>query len=130
MNGWIGVDLDGTLAEYHKWNGNIGEPIPRMIKRVKIWLAEGKDVRIVTARVAKTLLRNEQGVNDTIEFADEQEKLIKVWCKKHIGQELAVTATKDFAMIELWDDRCIQVIPNTGLALDKSLNIELKKVGE
>ena len=24
---------------------------------------------------------------------------------------------KDLGMIELWDDRCVQVIPNTGVAL-------------
>jgi len=28
--------------------------------------------------------------------------------------ELEVTNVKDFAMIELWDDRCKQVIINTG----------------
>lgn len=47
MNGgWIGVDLDGTLAEYHGWDdGRIGAPIPKMVQRVKQWLAEGKEVR-------------------------------------------------------------------------------------
>ena len=52
MKDWIGVDLDGTLAEYHGWNdGKIGEPIQLMVERVKRWLAEGKSVRIMTARV-------------------------------------------------------------------------------
>ena len=52
-NGWIGVDLDGTLAYYDQWRGalHIGEPIPLMLERVKRWLDEGKDVRIFTARV-------------------------------------------------------------------------------
>ena len=52
-NGWIGVDLDGTLAYYDQWRGalHIGEPIPVMLERVKRWLDEGKDVRIFTARV-------------------------------------------------------------------------------
>lgn len=38
--GWIGVDLDGTLAVYKGWNGpeHIGEPIPIMIDRVKLWI--------------------------------------------------------------------------------------------
>ena len=51
--GWIGVDLDGTLAEYNGWQGpaNIGAPIPAMVERVKAWLEEGRDVRIFTARV-------------------------------------------------------------------------------
>ena len=36
-SGWIGVDLDGTLAEYHGWKGSehIGPPIPLMVERVK-----------------------------------------------------------------------------------------------
>jgi hypothetical protein len=54
MPGWIGVDLDGTLAQYGKWAGiyYIGKPIPLMMARVKKWLAQGKDIRIFTARVA------------------------------------------------------------------------------
>ena len=49
--GWIGVDLDGTLAFYQGWNeGKIGDPVPVMLARVKGWLAEGVEVRIVTAR--------------------------------------------------------------------------------
>ena len=51
--GWYGVDLDGTLAEYHGWVSptHIGAPIPKMLYRVGRWLAEGKEVRIMTARV-------------------------------------------------------------------------------
>lgn len=50
LGGWIGVDLDGTLAEYTGWHGpgHIGPPIPKMLDRVKNWLAEGVDVRIFT----------------------------------------------------------------------------------
>ena len=44
QNGWIGVDLDGTLAHYEGWKGieHIGAPVPAMLERVKNWLAEGK----------------------------------------------------------------------------------------
>lgn len=33
---WIGVDLDGTLAEYHGWQGpdNIGSPVQPMVERM------------------------------------------------------------------------------------------------
>jgi hypothetical protein len=36
--GWIGIDLDGTLAFRGEWQGHnhIGEPIPLMLKRVKL----------------------------------------------------------------------------------------------
>ncbi len=52
MSGWIGVDLDGTLAHYDGWAGpeSIGEPIPLMMARVREWLALGREVRIFTAR--------------------------------------------------------------------------------
>lgn len=103
-SGWIGVDLDGTLAEYHGWNGGaIGAPVPAMLARVKEWLAKGQQVKIFTARVC---------TNDA-----EQIALIKAWCVQHVGRELEVTATKDFSMIELWDDRCVQVIPNIGVPM-------------
>lgn len=34
-NGWIGVDLDGTLAHYDHWRGetHIGPPIAPMVDR-------------------------------------------------------------------------------------------------
>jgi len=51
--GWIGVDLDGTLAIYTELTPllKIGEPIPPMVDRVKRWIAEGHEVRIMTARM-------------------------------------------------------------------------------
>jgi len=62
-NGWIGVDLDGTLAYYDEWRGlyHIGEPIPAMVDRVKRWLAEGRDVRIFTARVSGNIAVDKSG---------------------------------------------------------------------
>ena len=40
--GWIGVDLDGTLAEYQGYYaGAIGAPIRPMLVRVQEWLAAG-----------------------------------------------------------------------------------------
>jgi hypothetical protein len=107
--GWIGVDLDGTLAEYSGWVApdHIGKPIPKMASRIKEWLAEGKDVRILTARA------NKKNPDSKIAVP-----AIKVWCKKHLGKALPVTCEKDLAMVELWDDRCVQVIPNTGERVD------------
>lgn len=100
--GWIGVDLDGTLAYYEpKQFPEIGPPIPKMLTRVKWWLNDGKDVRIMTARVSG-------------KDAYWQEKRIQEWCEKHLGKALPVTATKDLDMIELWDDRAVGVVMNTG----------------
>lgn len=107
---WIGVDLDGTLAEYHGWaGGKIGPPVPKMAARVKQWLAEGKNVRIFTARVSEDADLDEK---------EKQEENIKNWCFQHFGVRLPVTHKKDFSMIELWDDRAIQVIKNTGERAD------------
>jgi len=51
-NGWIGVDLDGTLAVHMGvWDGSIGPPIYPMVDRVRRWIKEGREVRIITARV-------------------------------------------------------------------------------
>jgi hypothetical protein len=119
VSGWIGVDLDGTLAEYNGWRGGeVGEPIKLMADRVKLWLSEGHDVRIMTARVAETGLRNHVGGVDDTTFANVQRAVIQDWTEKHFGVRLAVTATKDFGMVELWDDRCVQVLPNTGIRAD------------
>lgn len=104
MSGWIGFDLDGTLAHYRGWVGpdHIGDPIAPMVELVKKLIANGQEVRIFTARAA----------------IPEQIPPIIEWCKRHIGFELPVTNVKDFGMIELWDDRCVQVIPNAGRRAD------------
>lgn len=108
--GWIGVDLDATLAVYDGWKGieHIGAPITAMVERVQGWLAEGKDVRIFTARVC--VEPSKRSVNE----AALAEMAIRNWCLEHIGQKLTVTNVKDFDMVELWDDRAVQVEKNTG----------------
>jgi len=103
MGGWRAVDLDGTLAHYDDdgWKSpeHIGEPVPLMVERVKRWIAMGEDVRIFTARCGHP----------------EAIKPIEDWCLKHLGKVLPITATKDYQMIELWDDRAISVQRNTGM---------------
>lgn len=109
---WIGVDLDGTLAHYEGWKGiaHIGEPIAPMVERVKRWLAEGHTVKIFTARVS---------TRDGEELRAISGAII-AWSEKHIGQKLDITCVKDFGMIELWDDRAVQVISNTGEPVGQS----------
>lgn len=116
IKGWIGVDLDGTLAEYHGWLGenHIGKPIPLMVDRVRQWLSDGKIVKIFTARAY-----DPHYVDFHVEPMTKREvvKVIENWCKEHIGVVLPVVCTKDYGMIELWDDRAVQVISNKGIAL-------------
>lgn len=112
--GWIGVDLDGTLAFYDKWRGidHIGRPIPEMVERVKAWLSEGVTVKIFTARMSGHGLPIIGGGTADVLTP------IQDWCEKHLGHRLEATCRKDFGMIELWDDRAVQVIPNTGKRAD------------
>lgn len=105
MSGWIGVDLDGTLAKYDGWKGidHVGEPVPLMLERVKKFLEDGYTVKIFTARVSIS--------------EPDRSKVVMViqdWLEEHGLPRLAVTNVKDFGMIELYDDRAVSVIPNTG----------------
>lgn len=123
-NGWIGVDFDGTLATYTGWVApdHCGEPIAPMVERVKRWIAEGREVRIFTARMWPFTQVVDPG--DEIRFHSQPSErqrdaaaaidAIRAWCAKHIGQELPITCVKDYGMIELWDDRAVQVRANTG----------------
>lgn len=115
--GWIGVDLDGTLARYDGWQGieHIGEPVPAMAARVRRWIAQGRTVKIFTARVCEPRMGG-----DGDGSADEARQHITNWLFKNgfvaNGQPLEITNIKDFGMVELWDDRAVQVEVNTGLA--------------
>jgi len=99
--GWVGMDLDGTLAFYDKWRGeeHIGAPIPSMVKYIKRLLSRGYKVKIFTARVMN---------------GERQITIIQDWLEKQGLPRLEVTNVKDFKMIELYDDRCITVATNTG----------------
>lgn len=125
--GWIGVDMDGTLA---RDNGSpvdhpLGPPIPLMVARVKQWLADGRDVRIFTARAARTDESTYHAYYDSTgaTFHALQEQMITEWCIEHLGCALPITATKDFMMAELWDDRAVQVMSNTGMTVRELLDV-------
>ena len=101
---WIGVDLDGTLATYYGPGPGIGAPIPLMVERVKEWIGHGTRVKIFTARASG-------GQSDIKEVSE--------WVEGVFGHTLEITCQKDYGMIELWDDRAVQVIPNTGMRVDE-----------
>lgn len=106
--GWIGFDLDGTLANYNGWvdETDIGDPIEPMIDLVKSYLRQGKTVKIFTARVTPK--------GQTVAMLNRIRKAIQNWTHKYIGQRLEVVCCKDHDMEILYDDRAIQVEKNTG----------------
>ncbi len=103
-NGWIGVDLDGVLAEYHGWMGAefIGPPIPLVVEKVKQMVREGMEVRIFTARAT----------------IPEQIPPVQKWLEENGLGGLHVTNVKDIGCLALWDDRCVQYVPNTGISIE------------
>lgn len=101
MAGWIGVDFDGTLAVHGVGPGVDGAAVPVMLARVKQWVEQGIEVRIVTARAECPI----------------QAGRVEDWLIDHGLPPLAVTNKKDFGMIQLWDDRAVSVESNTGRVL-------------
>ena len=131
MSGWIGVDFDGTLATYGTWVNaeHVGEAVPAMVERVKKWLANGQEVRIFTARVYPLLIvrpdddpraapriEHPFGGNDS----EDAVRAIQAWCRRILGQVLTITCVKDYGMVELYDDRAVQVRMNTGELVGQS----------
>jgi hypothetical protein len=120
---WIGFDLDGTLAEYTHWVGPhvIGKPIWPMVAMVKGYLAEGMRVKIFTARVGPHGTNYEDGRAIDPEHVTKAREAIENWCIEQFGQKLEVTCEKDFNMLFIFDDRAVQVEPNTGKVIGKIL---------
>ena len=144
---WYGFDLDGTLAEYDKWEGidHIGEPVKRMVDLIKKMHAEGRVVKILTARVAPRANaeykdREQCAPPDYVTTADFSclsataktwvenmylyldtwgaSEFIIDWCLKNLGFLPEITHEKDHLMLELYDDRVKQVVPNEGLLVE------------
>ena len=96
----IAVDLDKTLA-YYDGNfkpGVIGEPIPKMLARVRQWIKDGETVVIFTARA----------------HDPKEVEAVKRWCAKYVGQVLDVTNIKRPDFKVFYDDRAVGIIANTG----------------
>lgn len=145
--GWYGFDLDGTLAKYDGWRGidHIGEPIEPMVDLIKKMHDEGKVVKILTARVsprANAEYKDRKKCNppdyaatdDLSGFSVDMKTWIENmylgldmwgarefvidWCLKNLGFLPSVTHEKDHLMLELYDDRVKQVVPNEGLLVE------------
>lgn len=97
---WIGVDLDKTLAyandSYEP--DAIGEPVPEMLARVQDWLKNGHKVKLFTARASEP----------------SNIPAIEKWLNKHGLKDLEVTNEKDPGLVQLWDDKAVGVVPNSG----------------
>ena len=148
--GWIGFDLDGTLAKSDGWKGldHIGEPIEAIVRLAKKFHAEGKRVKILTARVAPRLcgethatgckcghcgkeasrppVMQEQYLAKLdgrgLSFKRTASSYIREWCGKHLGFIPEIVHQKDHLMLVLYDDRVKQVIPNKGILVEDQAN--------
>ena len=110
---WVGCDLDGTVARYDGFKGwdVIGDPIPAMVERIKLWLSLGITVKILTARASAV----SRALNN-LSF-EQVEKVIGDWTEKYIGKRLEVVTEKDCCMLFFVDDSAVQVKENTGEAM-------------
>jgi hypothetical protein len=104
---WIGVDLDGTLVNHDQYIHDcvVGDPIVPMLNRVRVWLAQGIKVKIMTARAS----------------SPSAIRAIQAWLVSHGLPVLEVTDTKDYAMRELWDDRGVTVLRNHGTIITQHI---------
>lgn len=139
--GWYGFDLDGTLAKYDGWKGidHIGEPVEPMVDLIRKMHDEGKVVKILTARVAPRAnveirpnpYPTDQAVYDAVGRDNEERyrdiyraprwtarEFVSDWCLKNLGFLPEITHEKDHLMLELYDDRVKQVVPNEGILVE------------
>lgn len=154
--GWYGFDLDGTLAKYDGWKGidHIGEPIKPMVDLIKQMQAEGKTVKILTARVAPRLCGETHATGCKCGHCEEEaskppvmqeQYLVKLgktgmtvkrrasdyirdWCCENLGFVPEIVYQKDHLMLELYDDRVKQVVPNEGWLVEDIAASRRKKI--
>jgi len=108
---YILVDFNGTLAKHDKGakviddagNPIMGEPIAKMVERVKARLASGLRVKIQCGTVGAGGPKGEK-----------MAAAIRQWTLEHLGQELEATGTITPRCIEVWNDKAKAVVRNTG----------------
>ena len=106
-----------------------------MVSLIKVLHAEGKTVKILTARVAprpnaetkpNPYLENHWCIEnpDGMPWAKKGPwtalEFIQDWCYRFLGFVPEIVYQKDSLMLDLYDDRCHQVIPNTGVAVEET----------
>lgn len=109
FSSWVGFDLDGTLAKSEgEFDPDIvGEPIPKMIAKLREHLDAGDTCKILTARASGDKAR--------------ATKVIQAWLKENDLPELEVTCEKDPGMRLLYDDRAVSVKKNEGTTKQASV---------
>jgi hypothetical protein len=121
------VDFDGTLAEDTGWKGyrHLGAPIPKMITKVKKWLANGDKVVVHTARLTWT---TESPYNPTEEGLDRQGivNLLEAWLEKNVGGKLPIINEKH-GEGRMYDDWGRHIVRNTGMT---STELILERIEE
>lgn len=110
---WYGFDIDGTIADNsaHTFGmGKIGKPVKPMCDLMKKLHAEGRRVKIFTARLSDV------GSDPSSQQAVKEH--IWKWCDENLGFRPEITDRKDYKMECLYDDRAKQVVRNTGECLE------------
>ena len=110
---WYGFDVDGTIADNsaHTFGmGKIGKPIKPMCDLMKKLHAEGRRVKIFTARLSDV-------GSDRLSQQAVKEHIWK-WCDENLGFRPEITDRKDYKMECLYDDRAKQVVRNTGECIE------------
>jgi len=109
--GCVAFDLDGTLAHYDGWKGemHIGEPIAAMVERWKAYRDKGVKCIIFTARYSEDPAK---------EMAMKQ---IQAWAHQHLGEIPEITNEKTPNIVRIYDDRARQIIENTGEVVGEAI---------
>ena len=122
--GWIGIELDGTLAYSDVYSpvamSEIGAPVTDMVAHVKDLLSQDVDVRIFTSRGSEM---------DKLQRAMSDEQ-IYTWCLTHLGVTLPVTNVMDHMCLHITGARFFRNIRNSGLILQEifvSIGLELNR---
>lgn len=120
---WYGFDIDGTIADNSAHTcgmGKIGKPVKPMCDLMKSLHAEGKRVKIFTARLSD--------VGGDAASQNAVKEHIWQWCDQHLGFRPEITDRKDYKMECLYDDRARQVVRNTGECIEDLYKELLAKV--
>jgi hypothetical protein len=102
---WLGLDFDGTIADFAKEPGEFGDPLPGVKEEIKALREDGYKIFLDTCRLSTRY--------HTLPHVLKEIKKLKEWFDQNDIEIDEIDVNQKREAVCRFDDRCIHVDPTS-----------------